>query len=115
MISTETNPVVTVRCDKLKLPSIQACEDKRATLLGLVRERGLELRQVAYVGNDINDLECLELVGLPIVVADAHDSVRRVAKWRTSVPGGRGAVREVCDMFEQALAAPRGRARQARA
>lgn len=99
VLSTETNGVVGVRCRKLKLPFLQGCENKGAALTSLTGERGLELRQVAYVGNDINDLECLRMVGLPIVVADAHPSVRRAALWRTRLPGGRGAVREVCDFL----------------
>jgi 3-deoxy-D-manno-octulosonate 8-phosphate phosphatase KdsC-like HAD superfamily phosphatase len=52
---------------------------------------------VAYVGNDVNDLECLEWAGIPIVVADAMPDVRGVARLVTSRPGGYGAVREVAD------------------
>lgn len=99
VLSTETNEVVGARCRKLRLPFLQGCDDKPASLRDIVRERGLQLRQVAYVGNDINDLECLTMVGLPIIVSDAHPSVRRAARWRTKRPGGRGAVREVCDMI----------------
>ncbi len=99
VLSMETNAVVAQRCRKLAVPMIQGCEDKPTALAGLVAERGLELRQVAYVGNDVNDLECLRMVGLPIVVSDAHPSVARAARWRTTLPGGRGAVREVCDMI----------------
>jgi YrbI family 3-deoxy-D-manno-octulosonate 8-phosphate phosphatase len=99
VLSTETNRVVSVRCEKLRLPRIQGCDDKRSALLEVARERGLQLRQVAYVGNDVNDLECLRLVGVPIVVADAHPDVVSAARWRTSADGGKGAVREVCDLF----------------
>jgi 3-deoxy-D-manno-octulosonate 8-phosphate phosphatase (KDO 8-P phosphatase) len=58
------------------------------------------MRETAFVGNDINDLACLEAVGLPIVVADAHEDVIPHAMYRTKTPGGHGAVREVCDLIE---------------
>lgn len=103
IISTETNPVVTARSGKLGLRCIQSCEDKRATLDEVVRELALTLDEVAFVGNDINDLPCLESVGLPIVVADAHPDVVSRALYQTKAAGGHGAVREVCDLFEREL------------
>lgn len=112
VLSTETNRVVSTRCEKLRLPVRQACEDKRAALDELTRSHGLTLDEVAYVGNDINDLECLRAVGLPIVVGDAHAAVRRAAKIRTRARGGRGAVREVCDLFCSRLDATVGRGRR---
>lgn len=97
VLSTERNPVVGARCRKLKLAFEQGCDDKPEALRRLVADRGLTMAEVAYMGNDVNDLECLEMVGLPIIVQDAHPSVRRAATWRTKASGGRGAVREVCD------------------
>lgn len=105
IISTETNPVVSARSRKLATRCVQGCEDKRAVLDGLVVELGIALAQVAFVGNDINDLPCLTSVGLPIAVGDAHPDVLPYAAYRTSAPGGRGAVREVCDLFESVLRA----------
>jgi YrbI family 3-deoxy-D-manno-octulosonate 8-phosphate phosphatase len=99
VISTERNPVVSARCRKLGIRCIQDCTDKRFTLEQVVAEGGLTLPQVAYVGNDINDLPCLKVVGLPIVVADAHPDVLSAARYQTRTAGGRGAVREVCDLL----------------
>ena len=99
ILSTEVNPVVTMRSRKLRVECVQGCDDKRARLEALVVERGLTLDQVAFVGNDINDLGCLEVVRVPIVVADAHPSVVSIARYRTERPGGHGAVREVCDLL----------------
>jgi YrbI family 3-deoxy-D-manno-octulosonate 8-phosphate phosphatase len=104
IISTEINPVVTVRSNKLGIRVIQACDDKRAALDALVSELGLSLSDVAFVGNDINDLPCLTAVGVAIVVQDAHPDVLPFACYRTKAPGGLGAVREVCDLFERELA-----------
>ena len=66
IISTETNPVVTARSRKLSVRCIQGCEDKRAALDAVVRELGIDLSQAAFVGNDINDIDCLAAVGLPM-------------------------------------------------
>ena len=97
IVSTETNPVVTARSRKLAMRCIQSCEDKLAAVRALAVEHGLTLADVAFVGNDINDLACLQAVGLPIVVQDAHPDVVGAGVYRTTAPGGRGAVREVCD------------------
>lgn len=99
IISTETNPVVTARARKLGIRCLQDCADKVAALRGVADADGIGLDQVAFVGNDINDAPCLAAVGLPIVVHDAHEDVVGLAKIRTRTPGGRGAVREVCDLI----------------
>ena len=104
IISTESNPVVSARARKLKIRCFQNCQDKGKALENLVREMGISLTEVAFVGNDINDLACLTSVGFPIVVQDAHPDVIPLAAYHTRNRGGHGAVREVCDLFEQVLA-----------
>ena len=104
IISTESNPVVSARARKLKIRCVQDCSDKHKTLVEIVQQAGISLAEVAFVGNDINDLSCLKCVALPIVVQDAHRDVIPLALYQTKNPGGYGAVREVCDLFEQALA-----------
>jgi 3-deoxy-D-manno-octulosonate 8-phosphate phosphatase (KDO 8-P phosphatase) len=104
IISTEANPVVSARARKLKIRCVQDCPDKRKALENIAQETGISLREMAFVGNDINDLECLTSVDLPIVVQDAHPDVIPLAAYRTRNRGGHGAVREVCDLFEQVLA-----------
>ena len=106
VISKERDPVVRMRCEKLDLECHQGVDDKAPALTALLTERGVDAADVAYVGNDTNDLGCLALVGLPIVVADAHPDVMGAAAYVTSAPGGRGAVREVCDR----ILAAKGRA-----
>ena len=108
ILSTEENPVVSARSRKLKVRCIQGCPDKRVALDELLLELGLNLEQVAFVGNDINDLCCLSAVGLPVVVKDAHPSVISTATYRTEALGGYGAVREVCDLFVHVLEASAG-------
>ena len=103
IVSTETNAVVQHRSKKLAVRCFNGCEDKLAVLQGVATELGLTLDQVGFVGNDINDIHCLRAVGLPMVVADAHPSVRGIATYRTTARGGRGAVREICDLFSATL------------
>ncbi len=103
IISTEANPVVSARANKLKVRCIQDCRDKRAELERLAEELNITLSEVAFVGNDINDRSCLECVGLPIVVRDAFPEVATIALYQTKRPGGHGAVREISDLFENVL------------
>ena len=103
IISTESNPVVSARAQKLKIRCFQNCKDKRKTLKSLAQEMGISLEDIAFVGNDTNDRHCLTCVGLPIVVQDAHPDVTSLARYRTKAHGGNGAVREICDLFEQTL------------
>ena len=99
VISTEVNPVVSARCKKLGIDCHQGCTDKIGTLQSVAERVGCTLRETAFMGNDVNDRECLEAVGVPIVVSDAHPDVRDLALYTTRAPGGRGAVREVCDLI----------------
>lgn len=99
ILSTETNPIVAHRARKLQTECIHGCDDKWARLSDLLDSRGIEPAAVAFVGNDINDLECLRHVGLPICVADAYPQVKKLARFVTTRPGGYGAVREVCDLI----------------
>jgi len=101
IISTEANPVVSARARKLKIRCIQNCQDKRAVLEEIAGNMDITLDEVAFVGNDINDLPCLECAALPIVVQDAYPDVVPTALYQTKRPGGHGAVREVCDLFEK--------------
>lgn len=107
IVSTESNPVVSARARKLKIRCLQDCPDKRAALIRLAGELGISLSQVAFVGNDINDLAILRSVGLPIVVRNAHPDVASHALYQTRKAGGQGAVREVCDLIEQVRTASR--------
>jgi 3-deoxy-D-manno-octulosonate 8-phosphate phosphatase (KDO 8-P phosphatase) len=107
ILSSELNPVVMARSRKLGIRCEQGCDDKRLRLEAVAGELRLSLDQIAFVGNDINDLDCLSCVGLPIIVRDAHPDVSGHALYRTKQLGGRGAVREVCDLFEQVITAGR--------
>jgi 3-deoxy-D-manno-octulosonate 8-phosphate phosphatase (KDO 8-P phosphatase) len=101
IVSTEVNPVVARRAEKLKTDVTQGVEDKVAAVAAYAARHGATLARTVFVGNDINDLPVLRAVGIPIVVADAHPSVRGAAAYVTERAGGQGAVREICDMIAE--------------
>jgi N-acylneuraminate cytidylyltransferase len=103
VLSTEKNPVVAARCQKLGLPVVQGVADKAAALTALLAERRLEPSHTLYLGNDVNDLPCFPIVGCALVVADAHPEVKARADLILSRPGGQGAVRELCDLLMRRL------------
>jgi 3-deoxy-D-manno-octulosonate 8-phosphate phosphatase (KDO 8-P phosphatase) len=80
-------------------------EDKAAALAELLAATGVAATEAACVGDDLPDLPVMQRVALPIAVADCHADVVAAAAWRTSLPGGAGAVREVCDLLLAARAA----------
>ncbi|MFH9416574.1 cytidylyltransferase domain-containing protein [Streptomyces rochei] len=95
ILSTEQNPVVAARARKLKLPVLHGIDRKDLALKQWCEEQGIAPERVLYVGNDVNDLPCFALVGWPVAVASAHDTVRGAARAVTTVPGGDGAIREI--------------------
>ncbi|GAA2105740.1 N-acylneuraminate cytidylyltransferase [Microlunatus panaciterrae] len=110
ILSKERNPVVTARAEKLGVAVLQGVDDKATALLGWLAARGVDPARTAYVGNDVNDLGALAVVGWPIAVPDAHPRVLAAARVVLERPGGRGAVRELCQRVlaavEQAPAGP---------
>lgn len=104
VLSTEINDVVLARCRKLGLPCRHGLGfAKGPALRALVEEVGVLLERVAFVGNDENDLECLQMVGLPVVPADAHPAARAAARLVLHHSGGAGAVREFADLLLDSL------------
>lgn len=99
VLSTEPNPVVRARADKLGLPCLQNISDKWSVLAAWLAERGIEPQHVVYVGNDANDLECMRHVGCAVAPADAYPEALSVAQIVLEHKGGDGAIREICDLI----------------
>jgi YrbI family 3-deoxy-D-manno-octulosonate 8-phosphate phosphatase len=97
IISKETNLVVSARCKKLNIECVQSTENKKTALNDIMQEMGVSKEEVAYIGNDLNDLQVRESVGTFIAVADAYPEVKKIADYITTKDGGDGAVREICD------------------
>ena len=102
VISREKNKVVEERGKKLRICVLSGIDDKIVLFKKEVKKRGLLMGQVCYIGNDITDLECIKEAGIGVAVADSHAKVKSTADFVTSKKGGRGAVREVCDLILQA-------------
>lgn len=100
VITARMSHVVTERMAELGVAHVyQDQKDKLACLEQLLHALKLEPEQVAYVGDDLPDLAAMRKVGFSVAVANAHASVRERANWRTTLCGGAGAVREVCDLI----------------
>ena len=97
ILSTETNPVVKARAAKLRLEVIASCQNKKNALKSYCTENGYALNKVMYVGNDLNDLEAMTIVGFPVAPADAHPKIKKIAKLITEAKGGGGVIKEVSD------------------
>ncbi|TFH55680.1 acylneuraminate cytidylyltransferase [Glutamicibacter arilaitensis] len=105
ILSKETNPVVAARAAKLKVEVAHGIENKAEYLARWLADESINPARVAYVGNDINDLGAMALVGWPITVADAQDQVHRAARHRLTRKGGHGAVRELAELVLAARSA----------
>ena len=97
ILSTERVQIAMARARKLEVPCRHGLGSKLEALQEEAERRGVALADTAYVGNDINDAECLEAVGLPVVPADAWPEVAGLARWTLERRGGEGCVREFCD------------------
>jgi YrbI family 3-deoxy-D-manno-octulosonate 8-phosphate phosphatase len=99
IISKETNPVVSVRAKKLKIPCYQSIEDKAEKILEISKEYNVLPENMVFVGNDINDIPGFKSVGIPIGVNDSYPEIEPYVLFKTKRKGGHGAVREVCDLI----------------
>jgi YrbI family 3-deoxy-D-manno-octulosonate 8-phosphate phosphatase len=102
IVSMEQNPIVGARAQKLRAECLQGVDDKLPVVREHAERLGVSLEDTAYVGNDINDADCLRAVGVPVVPADAWPEVKPLARWVLSRPGGAGCVREFCDAIWEA-------------
>lgn len=95
ILSTEQNPVVAARAKKLKLEIIHSVDDKKQTLLEYLRQNNILPERVLYIGNDINDLDCMLSLGFRGCPADAEPEIIGVCQWISEKNGGYGVIREL--------------------
>ncbi len=98
VLSKERNPVVDARCRKLGLQLVQGLDDKTASFTKWIADEGLDVERVVYLGNDVNDLDCIRHAGCGVAVGDAHPAVIEAAAIVLTRHGGRGAVRELAGL-----------------
>jgi YrbI family 3-deoxy-D-manno-octulosonate 8-phosphate phosphatase len=100
IISGEDSAIVHARAAKLKIDDVFCgASNKRVAIDELCTRHGLDLDEVAFIGDDLNDLPALECVGLACAVSDAAEPVQAIAHYVTRRRGGDGAVREVCEFL----------------
>lgn len=99
ILSMETNPVVKARGAKLGLQVISGCDDKKTALVKYCRSRKYDLSKVVYIGNDVNDMEVMGIVGYPVCPADAHPEIKSVSKLVLKTKGGWGVVKEFAETW----------------
>lgn len=91
------------RAEKLKILDVyQGILDKKKLLPKILKKNSLTLDQIAYIGDDLGDLEVIKSVGLAGAVADAHPEVKKHSHFICCTPGGRGAVREFIEFILEA-------------
>ena len=100
LITMEETKLVMRRAEKLAIPEVhQGARDKLAILRALATRHGLTLEEMAYIGDDVNDVEALKAVGFSAAPADAMLPVLKVVDYVCHKSGGDGAVREVADLI----------------
>lgn len=103
IITGRTSQVVQHRCTNLGITKVyQGVSNKVATFKQIIEVSALSAEAVAYMGDDLPDLPLFDIVGVPVAVANACELIKKKACIVTRANGGRGAVREVCEMLLKA-------------
>jgi 3-deoxy-D-manno-octulosonate 8-phosphate phosphatase (KDO 8-P phosphatase) len=100
IITARNSDAVAHRMDELGVKYFyQGQKDKRIAFTELIAELGIDSSQAAFVGDDVIDLCVMRQCGLAITVPNGHSVVKQLADWQTYASGGKGAVRNVCDLL----------------
>lgn len=98
VVSGRADPATRQRAEELGMAIVSLGEERKGHAVArILAEHGLSPHEVAYLGDDVNDLPAMMKVGLPLAVADAHPEVLSFVRYVTRARGGEGAVREVAD------------------
>jgi len=97
ILSTETNPIVSARAEKLKVPALKGITNKVEELNRYVMENGIDFARLLYVGNDLNDYRAMRLCEYSACPADSHKRIKEIATVTLKTKGGQGIVRELLE------------------
>lgn len=97
ILSTEKNPVVSARAEKLKIQVLQGINNKVDALLNFVEINNFNIENILYVGNDLNDYRVMQLCGYTVCPADSHEKIKQVSMLTLKTNGGNGVVRELIE------------------
>ena len=103
VLTGRDSAVVRQRATELRFAAIKLARfDKAAAIQEICTELGCDLAATAYMGDDLIDLPAMAMVAVPVAVPEAPPEVQQCGRWVTRAAGGRGAVREVCDILLKA-------------
>jgi len=97
ILSTEKNPVVSARANKLKITALQGVANKVTAIQQLAKEQDFDLAKICYIGNDLNDYRVMQQCGITACPADSHPIIKKLASINLKTQGGQGIVRELLE------------------
>jgi 3-deoxy-D-manno-octulosonate 8-phosphate phosphatase (KDO 8-P phosphatase) len=101
ILSTEHNPVVAARAEKLQIPVLHGIKDKRKALLELCSQNNYDFKRIFYTGNDLNDYYVMKDCGYSACPFDSHPSIKEISDFLLACRGGEGIAREILeDVFK---------------
>ena len=102
IITGRTSDIVLYRCDELGIKYvIQGSKDKVSDMKKILFQENIALEEVAYIGDDMNDLKCMNIVGMRACPHDAAQEIKQIADYVTEQAGGNGAVREFVEWIRK--------------
>jgi 3-deoxy-D-manno-octulosonate 8-phosphate phosphatase (KDO 8-P phosphatase) len=100
IITGKTSKALELRSDRLKMAELhQGILDKKRTLDKILERNGLTAQEVAFIGDDLGDLDVIKSVGFSAAVADSHPEIKKHSHFICQNPGGKGAVREFIEFI----------------
>lgn len=102
VLSGEVNPVVTKRCEKLKIEAITGSDNKEMTMREYCEKRNISIKDVMFIGNDLNDLGPMHIAGYCGCPSDAEDEIKEISQWISTRKGGDGVIRELLRVITNA-------------
>jgi YrbI family 3-deoxy-D-manno-octulosonate 8-phosphate phosphatase len=97
ILSSETNPVIKMRANKLRIKAIQGILDKEIAVKELANKYSYNLKNLIYIGNDLNDYQAMKICGYSICPADSHPIIKEISNLILQSKGGDGVVRELLE------------------
>ena len=97
ILSTEVNPVVSLRAKKLNVRAIQGVDNKVKALESLIQEKKYNINHILYLGNDLNDYYVMKACGYSVCPADSHSLIKDISDIVLKTQGGKGVVRELLE------------------
>lgn len=104
IVSTEVNPVVARRAEKLKIDVIHGVEDKSTIVANYIKDNGYDVNKVMFIGNDLNDIGAMKVVGFTGAPKDAEEEILEYVDWISTKNGGYGVIRELFRIIANARA-----------